>query len=166
MDWEMNTKNLNLILLLFTYFVTQHDAINAMKRSHAQISNSKKNEPPLALKKTKLNNKTAAFVCTICNKSFSRNDNLSRHKKIHTGEKPYSCDICDKNFADQSTFTKHKKNHTKRITSTINLVKNNTKYMSTNNLSLKSLNTPTDYQDILGDIASINDANFLKWIRQ
>ncbi|KAG8132070.1 hypothetical protein E2320_009952 [Naja naja] len=42
---------------------------------------------------------------------FSRSDELSRHKRSHSGLKPYQCQICEKKFARSDHLSKHMKIH-------------------------------------------------------
>lgn len=87
-------------LFLFIVLTTNHNAINAMIQQRDIINNYQKTAQ-------------LTFVCTTCNKNFSKKYNLTQHIKIHIGEKPYSCDICYKSFIQKSDCTKHIKTHTK-----------------------------------------------------
>ena len=59
----------------------------------------------------------AVYTCAVCNKAFSRKDNLKRHLKQKHPDLPaecpqYSCDICSKSFRYQGNLLKHQKLHT------------------------------------------------------
>ena len=53
------------------------------------------------------------FACVVCNRAFSRTDHLATHMRTHTGEKPYSCDICGKCFTRSDERSRHLKVHSK-----------------------------------------------------
>lgn len=53
------------------------------------------------------------FKCdeSNCGKTFTRNEELTRHKRIHSGARPYPCTNCGKRFGRRDHLKKHTKTH-------------------------------------------------------
>lgn len=47
------------------------------------------------------------FKCQLCTSSFSRNHDLKRHERIHTGLKPFACSTCSKHFTRMDALQRH-----------------------------------------------------------
>lgn len=56
------------------------------------------------------------FKCDVenCGKAFTRNEELTRHKRIHTGLRPHACLVCGKSFGRKDHLKKHMRTHENR----------------------------------------------------
>ena len=57
------------------------------------------------------------YGCPVkgCDRKFSRSDELSRHRRAHTGEKRFGCNFCGHRFVRSDHLDKHVKRHIKRM---------------------------------------------------
>ena len=51
------------------------------------------------------------FECETCHKRFTRNEELTRHTRIHTGDRPFGCELCGKRFGRKDHLNKHQRTH-------------------------------------------------------
>ncbi|XP_041095346.1 uncharacterized protein LOC121307252 isoform X3 [Polyodon spathula] len=53
-------------------------------------------------------NKTRAFTCQICWKSFKHSFHLTAHQAVHTKERLFSCEVCGKSFGYANSLARHR----------------------------------------------------------
>nr|XP_033790644.1 ras-responsive element-binding protein 1 isoform X2 [Geotrypetes seraphini] len=52
-------------------------------------------------------------ICTVCNKRFWSLQDLTRHMRSHTGERPYRCQTCERTFTLKHSLVRHQRIHQK-----------------------------------------------------
>ena len=49
--------------------------------------------------------------CKFCKKAFSDSSTLTKHLRIHSGEKPYQCKLCKLKFSQSGNLNRHMRIH-------------------------------------------------------
>ncbi|XP_051553208.1 ras-responsive element-binding protein 1-like isoform X1 [Myxocyprinus asiaticus] len=52
-------------------------------------------------------------ICAMCSKRFWSLQDLTRHMRSHTGERPYKCQTCDRTFTLKHSLVRHQRVHQK-----------------------------------------------------
>ena len=47
------------------------------------------------------------YICPQCGRRCLKKSDLTRHIRVHTGEKPFTCEICLKKFSEKHNFYNH-----------------------------------------------------------
>ncbi|PSN31455.1 hypothetical protein C0J52_19055, partial [Blattella germanica] len=89
---------------------TTSDSVVPAQYFECISASSDKNFPQLLKSQTP----NRPFQCKICNKSFTRKNNLNRHMIIHTSNRPFQCEICNKSFTRKSDLNRHMITHTSK----------------------------------------------------
>lgn len=57
------------------------------------------------------------YQCSTCLKLFNRSDMLTRHKRLHTGDRPFHCEECQQGFSRSDHLKTHMRTHSGELTS-------------------------------------------------
>ncbi|XP_061788354.1 uncharacterized protein [Nerophis lumbriciformis] len=52
-------------------------------------------------------------TCSLCDQSFSKKTDFTRHMRTHTGGKPFKCLLCDERFTNKASWLLHMSEHTR-----------------------------------------------------
>ncbi|KAJ8418727.1 hypothetical protein AAFF_G00002260 [Aldrovandia affinis] len=52
-------------------------------------------------------------ICNVCSKRFWSLQDLTRHMRSHTGERPYKCQTCERTFTLKHSLVRHQRIHQK-----------------------------------------------------
>ena len=58
-----------------------------------------------------MNGHTSKYKCSECGKCFQHNEALTKHSRIHSGEKLFECNDCNKRFTTAGHLVRHRRVH-------------------------------------------------------
>lgn len=81
-------------------------------KAGSSLLKAKRNNPIEGRSRTPPSERPYACPVETCPRRFSRSDELTRHMRTHTGQKPFQCRICMRNFSRSDHLTTHIRTHT------------------------------------------------------
>lgn len=87
------------------------------EESHSAVEDSAEGEDESGGKRRKswkqhrVESEEGMYGCDQCDKMFSKQSSLARHKYEHSGQRPHKCDVCNKAFKHKHHLTEHKRLH-------------------------------------------------------
>lgn len=51
------------------------------------------------------------YPCTVCDKTFARQETAIIHQRTHSGERPFTCNLCSRGFTSSGHLTGHMRSH-------------------------------------------------------
>ena len=103
-DYDMNMIESHTGSLKHTGIEPESNTVTGSKTGNNGYQKDKKGADFIILKK---------YACKYCSHSSNKRDNLRRHEKMHTGEKPFACNYCEKTFTRRDNWKLHERTHMK-----------------------------------------------------
>ncbi|XP_044264492.1 ras-responsive element-binding protein 1 [Tribolium madens] len=109
-------------------------------------------------------------ICAFCMRRFWSAEDLRRHMRTHTGERPFSCDICRRRFTLKHSMLRHRKKHNVNFDSEVvgsdednNAPSNFEKFakIDNNNMQNKEESDGNEGSDLISKLLGIRDRSII-----
>ncbi|XP_022193828.2 uncharacterized protein LOC111051595 [Nilaparvata lugens] len=108
-------------------------------------------------------------MCAFCLRRFWSAEDLRRHMRTHTGERPFSCDICRRRFTLKHSMLRHRKKHSLQRTAVscrspiqANEASDDEANINNNNIPLTPTTKPGNEEfDLISNLLGIGDKNIV-----